>query len=374
MLDAVVARLQIFAALRLREFRYYWMGLTVQIVGQQMFMLTLGWLAFDISGSAFALGIVNGVGAVPRVTLVLFGGVLADRMDQRKLIVGAQLVSGVTMVGLAMLTLMGVVEVWHLAAASFVVGVAQAVDEPSRTAFFPRLLPDRSHIASAVPLMSLAWSSTRIVAPALAGFVIAAAGADTSFFLSAIGAGVMVIALQVVRPYGAPGRARGNMVRNLIDGIRYVREDEVFFKIISAAFVHSTFAMGYVFMLPVFALRRAGRGREGTRPARVRDGRRVRGGARVVPVAERPGQPTDPHRVRADPLQRLLHRFRAEPLVPGVARPAHAGGRRPCLLPDVRAGGAADARGGGAPGPRHGVVRDAVEPHARERHAAQHRR
>jgi MFS family permease len=263
MRQAVAARFQMFSALRFREFRYYWMGLTVQIVGQQMFMLSLGWLAFDLSGSMFQLGVVNGFGAIPRVALVLFGGVLADRMDQRKLIVGAQLISGAVMVALATLTVMDAIEIWHLAAASFVVGIAQSIDEPSRTAFFPRLLPERSHIASAVPLMALAWSSTRIIAPSVAGFVIAAFGAGTSFFLSAMGAAAMVAAIQVVRPFGVQTSARGNVFQNLIDGVRFVRNEDVFFKIISVAFIHATFAMGYVLMLPVFAEERLGVGATG---------------------------------------------------------------------------------------------------------------
>ncbi len=253
MLNAITARIEMFSALRFREFRIFWSGLTAQIIGQQMFMVTLGWLAFDLSHSAFTLGLVNMFGAIPRVTLLLFGGVFADRMDQRKLIAGSQIISAAVMVGLAAVTLAGQVEVWHLAAASFTLGIVQSIDEPSRTALFPRLLPDRSHIASAVPLMSMAWSSTRIVAPSIAGFVIAAGGAGTSFFVSAVGAGAMVAAVRAVQPHGEPTRARGNVVRNLIDGVRYVRHEAVFSQVISLAFVHATFAMGYVFMLPVFA-------------------------------------------------------------------------------------------------------------------------
>ena len=242
-----------FTALRFREFRLFWGGLVTQIIGSQMFQFTLGFLAFDLSDSSVMLGLVLLAGAVPRVALVIFGGVLADRWDQRRIISYAQAVSATMMAVLATLTLFDLVKVWHLALASFFVGAVQAIDEPSRTAFFPRLLPDRSYIPSAVPLFSIAWSSTRLFAPSIAGVVVASAGADASFYISAVTAGVMFTVMQLLRPGESSSRSKGSMLKNLAEGVAYVRGEEIFFKIISVAFVHATFVMGYVFMLPVFA-------------------------------------------------------------------------------------------------------------------------
>ena len=245
--------LTLFSALRFRQFRVFWFGLLAQIVGQHMFMVTVGWLAFDLTGSEADLAYISLAGFVARLIFTLVGGVLADRWDQRLLISLGQAVSALSMVALATLTLLDVVNIYHLAAASFLIGISQSIDEPSRAAFWPRLLPDRSHIPSAVPLISMAWGSMRVGAPAVAGFVIAAAGADTSFFLSAAGAAIMVAVVQIVRPNPGGTRSRGNMLRNLLDGVRYVRADEVFSKIILAGFVHATFSMGFILMLPAFA-------------------------------------------------------------------------------------------------------------------------
>ncbi len=245
--------LRIFAALRFRDFRLFWIGLTSQIIGQQMFQFTVGWLAFELTGSPAALGVINLIGFVPRVTLTLFGGVFADRWDQRRLIMISQAISAASIVTVATLAVTDRIEVWHLAASAFVLGISQSIDEPSRTAFFPRLLPDRSHISSAVPLISMAWSTTRILAPSIAGFVIAAGGASTSFFISAAGAATMVTVLRMVRPTPGQPVSRGNLLRDLADGIQYVRHHPVFSKVVMAAFVHATFMTGYVFMLPVFA-------------------------------------------------------------------------------------------------------------------------
>ncbi len=239
--------------LRFREFRLYWSGLVAQIIGQQMFHFTVGWLAFELTGSAAYLGIINLLGFVPRITLSLVGGVFADRWDQVRLISLAQATSVTVLLGVATLTWTENVAVWHLMVAAFVLGASQSIDEPARAALFPRLLPDRSHIASAVPLISFAWSSTRVVAPSIAGFVVAAAGADTSFFVAALGAATMVAVLRFVQPAKAVPRPPGNLFRNLVDGVRYVRRHEVFFTVIAAAFVVATFANGYALMLPVFA-------------------------------------------------------------------------------------------------------------------------
>jgi predicted MFS family arabinose efflux permease len=240
-------------ALRIRDFRLFWFGLNAQIVGQQMTQFTLGWLAYEITGSPLRLGAVNIAGAIPRVVFTLFGGVLADRLDQRKLIASAQGVSAAVIVALGTLTLVGAIEFWHLMVASFFIGVSQSIDEPSRTSLYPSLLPDRSYISSAVPLISMAWSSTRVIAPAIAGFLVAAAGADTTFFISAAGAATMVAMMRLIKPRSSDRRASGNVLKNLLEGVQYVRKNEVFSRIVGAGFVHGGFGMGYVFMLPVFA-------------------------------------------------------------------------------------------------------------------------
>ncbi|MDA1035406.1 MAG: MFS transporter [Chloroflexi bacterium] len=246
--------LRLFSALRFRDFRLFWIGLTSQIIGQQMFQFTVGWLAFDLTGKPGTLALIHLVGFIPRLPLTLFGGVFADRWDQRRLILVAQGVSATAILTVAMLAVTENIEVWHLITAAFVLGVSQAIDEPSRTAFFPRLLPDRSHIPSAVPLISMAWSTTRIMAPSIGGFVIAAGGASMSFFVSAAGAATMVTLLRMVKTTQAAPTTRGNVLHNLVDGFKYVRRNEVFSKVITAAFVFATFTMGYSLMLPVFAV------------------------------------------------------------------------------------------------------------------------
>jgi MFS family permease len=239
--------------LRHRGFRLFWLGLISQVLGQMMFQFTLGWLAFELTRSPASLALVHLCGFAPQIAVTLLGGVLADRWDQRKLIGIAQSLGAVTMVTLGVVALQGLAELWHLALASFLLGVSTSLDEPSRSAFFPRLLPDRTQLRTAIPLISMAWGGTRVIAPSIGGFLIAASGAHTSFLVSAIGVGVMLVVVCIVRPLTPSAPSHGSMLKNFVESVRYVRGKEVFSKVIVAVLLNASFAMGYVHMLPVFA-------------------------------------------------------------------------------------------------------------------------
>lgn len=239
-------------ALRVRSFRLYWLALVAQVVGQQMFAFTLGWLTFEITGSQAQLGFVHLCGFVPQFALTLLGGVLADRVDPSKLIRAAQTNSAIGMIIVGVATMLGVAQLWHLALGAFLVGLSAAIDEPARASFFPRLLP-RPLLRSAVPLISMAFGSSRVIAPSIAGFLIAEAGAPTTFLVSAAAVSTMIAALFLVRPARGESPSHGSLLNNFTESLHYIRGNEVFAKAIAAALLNATFAMGYINMLPVFA-------------------------------------------------------------------------------------------------------------------------
>ena len=239
-------------ALKVRNFRLYWLALVTQVVGQQMFAFTLGWLAFEITGSQAQLGFIYLCGFVPQFALTLLGGVLADRVDARKLIGAAQTNAAIAMIFIGLTVMFGVAQFWHLALGAFLMGLTNAIDEPARASFFPRLLP-RPLLRSAVPLVSMAFGSSRVIAPSIAGFLIAAAGAPTTFLVCAAGAGTMFAVLFLVRPASAEARSHGSLLDNFADSLRYIRGNEVFAKALTAALLNATLVMGYLHMLPVFA-------------------------------------------------------------------------------------------------------------------------
>lgn len=240
------------AALGVRDFRLYWLALVAQVVGQQMFAFTLGWLTFEITGSQAQLGFIHLCGFVPQFAVTLLGGVLADRVDARKLIGAAQTNSAIAMIVVGTATLFGVAQLWHLALGAFLIGLSSAIDEPARAAFYPRLLP-RPLLRSAVPLISMAFGSSRIIAPSIAGFLIAAAGAPTAFLLCAAAVSTMIAALLLLRPRPTETRSHGSLLDNFTESLRYIRGNEIFAKALGAALLNAALAMGYVNMLPVFA-------------------------------------------------------------------------------------------------------------------------
>jgi MFS family permease len=239
-------------ALKVRDFRLYWLALVTQVIGQHMFAFTLGWLAFEITGSQAQLGLIHLCGFVPQFALTLLGGVLADRIDARKLIGVAQINAAIAMILVGVTTLLGVAQLWHLALGAFLWGFSAAIDEPARASFFPRLLP-RPLLRSAVPLISMAFGSSRVIAPSIGGFLVAAAGAPATFLMSAAAVSTMIAVLFMVRPAPMIARAHSSLLDSFTESLRYIRANEAFSRVIGVALLHATLAMGFIHMLPVFA-------------------------------------------------------------------------------------------------------------------------
>ncbi len=239
-------------ALTVRDFRLYWLALVVQVIGQQMFAFTLGWLAFEITGSQAQLGFIHLCGFIPQFTLTLLGGVLADRIDARKLIGLSQVNAALAMILVGVTALLGMAQLWHLALGAFLWGLSAAIDEPARASFFPRLLP-KPMLRSAVPLISMAFGGSRVIAPSFAGFLIAAAGAPVTFLFSAAAVSTMIAVLFLVRPARGEARTHGSLFDSFTDNLRYIRANEVFARVIVVALLHATLAMGFIHVLPVFA-------------------------------------------------------------------------------------------------------------------------
>jgi len=191
-------------------------------------------------------------GFVPQFVLTLLGGVLADRIDGRKLIGVAQINAAIAMLLVGVTALLGVAQLWHLALGAFLWGLTAAIDEPARASFYPRLLP-RPLLRSAVPLISMAFGASRVIAPSIAGFLIAAAGASVTFLLCAAAVSVMIGVLMVLSPAPVATRPHGSLFSNFTENLRYIRAHPVFARTIVTALLHATLVMGFIHMLPVFA-------------------------------------------------------------------------------------------------------------------------
>ena len=218
-------------------------------------MLTLGqgWLIYKLTGSPWFLGYVGAATAIPAIALNLFGGVFADRLDKRRLIMVTQAMSALLVFLLATLTLLDLVRWQHVLAIAFVTGAVNAFDQPARQALYPHLI-DRKVIMSAVAMNSSIWQGTRIAAPATAGIIIAATGTAVAFFLAGLGFVIMTAVMAGLRVPRIERGATGTAAQDMLEGLKFIKRNSIFSFLIGMTFFNSFFGMAYIMMMPVFAV------------------------------------------------------------------------------------------------------------------------
>ncbi len=240
-------------ALRYRNYRLYWLGTLASVTGFQMFQFGQLWLIYQLTGSPLYLGYVGLAQAIPAIVLNLVGGVFADRLNRRILILSTQILNAMLITTLAALTWLDQVEVWHILVVAFGTGAVNAFDQPARQAIYPTLI-DHSAIMSAVALNSAIWQGVRSVAPALAGFVIANAGTYTTFYLAAAGFLIMAVVMLRITVPPSEGRIPSSPIGDLIQGLKFIKGNFVFLFLIGMTFFNSFFGMSYMTMMPIFAV------------------------------------------------------------------------------------------------------------------------
>ena len=244
-------------------YRSYWLGTLASVSGFQMLNFSQFWIIHRLTHDPMFLGYVGLASAIPSIVLNIFGGVLADRVERRRLIAITQTVNGFLILILAALTLTGLVQPMHVIALAFFAGAVNAFDQPARQALYPALI-DHTVMMNAVALNSAIWTGTRIVAPALAGLIITLAGEGISFLLSALGFFAMAITVMSIHVPGAVslsseklGARRGwfGVHRGgLLEGVKFIAVNNLFLFLISMTFFNSFFGMAYIPMMPVFTV------------------------------------------------------------------------------------------------------------------------
>ncbi|MDP7413057.1 MAG: MFS transporter [SAR202 cluster bacterium] len=246
----------LFAAppsLRYPAFRRYWFGTLAAVNGFQILRFAELWLVHELTGSPLFLGYVGLANAAPAIGLNLFGGVLADKLDKRRLIMTTQVLAATLVFALATLTVTDVVRPWHVMAIAFLAGIVEAFDGPAHEALYPHLV-DRKAIMSAVALDSAIWQGTRIVAPAIAGFIIAMASTAAAFYVAGFGFLTMAVAVYTLKPPPIPASTGRSAVGDLIDGLRFLARNSIFSFLIGMTFFNSFFGLAYVMLMPVIAV------------------------------------------------------------------------------------------------------------------------
>lgn len=265
--DADVAmprfRPQMFASLRHRNYRLYWIGTLIANTGDWMDQIALGWLMWELTGRESSLGLLAFFRAFPILFFTLFGGALADRMERRRLMQGTQAFAMLLALLLALLVFTDVVEVWHVLAIAALRGIMLSVNLPTRQALLSDIV-DRENLANAIALNSATMNLTRIFGGALGGLLITLVGTAGVFLLNGLSFIILIVALAMmtIPPLTQP-KVRKNILRSIGEGLSYLRRHEVLRTLVFLALVPMVFGMPYMTLLPVFADEVLGIGNEG---------------------------------------------------------------------------------------------------------------
>ena len=242
-----------FDSLGVPAYRNLWVGFLLQMGGMQMMMMTGGFYVYELTGIASLLGVVIAAAAIPAVSLALFGGVFADRLEKKRIIQAGQVVSLVAALFIGVSITTGTITWMHLLAASFVQGCVMPMIMPARQAIVPQLV-GMDRLQNAIALNSMVMSLTTMVAPTAAGGLIATLGIEVVYYVIA---GMFVAAMfftgLLPKLERASGGRNASIMKDMKDGLRYAASNRAILLLLSLSFATIIFAMPIRFILPVFA-------------------------------------------------------------------------------------------------------------------------
>lgn len=245
-----------FTAVRHRNFRLYWIGQIVSLVGTWMQTVSQPWLVLLLGGTPIQLGLVLALQFAPSLALAPLGGVVADRVDKRRLLMVTQSVAALQALVLFGLTVTGVVQIWHIMVLALALGFVNALDLPVRQSFAAELVP-REDLMSAITLNSASFNLARVIGPAVAGITLAFFGPAFNFAINAVSYLSVLAALRLMDPSAMlhlpRPELRPSIRSSLGEGIRYaLRTPTVLWPLVLLAGI-GTFGMNFQTLLPLFA-------------------------------------------------------------------------------------------------------------------------
>ena len=252
-----------FRSLKYRDYRLLWIGTLFTSSGQWIQQITVGWLTYELTNSAFLLGAVNGFRALPLLFFAPLGGVAADRVERKLLMQLTQVGLLIATAIMAAVVFSGQLKLWHLFAFTFITGIAWAFNNPVRQSVVVNLVP-KHDLMNALALNSAGFNITRIVGPSIGGFMIAHMGGGENFTLqSTFYIGVIAMVSMMVIPAVASRKAVVSVRQNLTDGFSYVMHHPQLRIQLALAFVPTILAFPYMALMPIFAEDVLGKGASG---------------------------------------------------------------------------------------------------------------
>lgn len=242
-----------FSALRERNYRRFWTAQFISNIGTWMQTVAQGWLVLRLTDSAFMLGLVGFANSVPTLFLMLPGGVLADRVDRRRLLRIAQTGQAACAFFLSVSIYLGTINVWQIIGIAVLMGITTAFSSPTYQAFVLDLLSDRSKLPNAIAMNSLQFNLSRALGPSIAGILLTYAGVFWCFFANALSFVPLIAVLSTLPPSAGVRAGTGSVVDQLLEGFRFVRARRRVSTILFVVAASSFFGYPYITMMPLVA-------------------------------------------------------------------------------------------------------------------------
>ncbi|MFA6142062.1 MAG: MFS transporter [Candidatus Omnitrophota bacterium] len=243
-----------FRALRYRNFRIFFIGQGISLIGTWMEVIAMSWLVYRLTNSVFLLGLVGFASQIPMFVLGPFAGVMVDRLNRHNILVLTQTLSMILALILAVLTLSGAINVWQVVLLGFMLGCVNSLDIPARQSFVIDMVERKENLANAISLNSLMFNSARLIGPSIAGIVIMFTGEGVCFLINALSFLAVIAALMMMK---VPARMAEDVKRDIFadlkEGFRYAYDFLPIRYILMLLSMISLAGMSYVVLMPVFA-------------------------------------------------------------------------------------------------------------------------
>jgi len=212
--------LNLFPALRIRNYKLYFIGQIISMVGTWLQIVAQSWLVLELTNSAFYVGVVAASGTVPSLLFSLFGGVIVDRFSKRKILILAEISAMVLAFILGTLAVFNVITIWEIIILSFLLGCVSAIDIPARNAYVVELV-GKEELTSAIALNSAIFNGSRVIGPGIAGFTIALVGTGGAFIANAISYVAAIISLFMIKTVYVPSTDHPHPLKAIKEGVQY---------------------------------------------------------------------------------------------------------------------------------------------------------
>ena len=243
---------RVFKSFQYRDFRLMWTGACVSTIGTWMQSAAQAWLVYDLSKNSFYLGLDTFLAQVPIILFSLVGGVIADRMNRRNLLLMSQYIQMTTAFILTTLAFLKIVQVWEILCLSFCVGVAQAFGGPAYQALLPSLV-GKEDIQNAIAMNSIQFNLARVIGPTIGGITLVKFGAEWCFGMNGLSFLAVIASLYMIQVRYIPARSTEPIMTSMREGIKFIRNKPGMDSLIVLAFGMTLLAIPLLTFLPVFA-------------------------------------------------------------------------------------------------------------------------